>query len=227
MPLTCTNCGFIRLQSARVLDDPRSEHSAALRTPATSATARRLAVGRAHSHRSPITRIPSRLDGLILGGATPVLGRWCLRQLHDGRKPRPCEGNLRGQLRPAHPGESNIRPRQRLPRQPEHPTSRLTLKPPCAASSARRGTDSETRGSRSSTSCMGRRCRPERDRAAPDPRLPLPGMSEKEELQARVAGAGGLATVWWVAFLGRWARPMKPMPLMRAVVAQPVVAAEE
>jgi hypothetical protein len=25
-PLTCVNCGFIRLQSAHVLDDPRADH---------------------------------------------------------------------------------------------------------------------------------------------------------------------------------------------------------
>ena len=27
IPLTCANCGFVRLQSAHVLEDPRGEHT--------------------------------------------------------------------------------------------------------------------------------------------------------------------------------------------------------
>ena len=37
----------------------------------------------------------ARLDGRLLGGAAPVLGRRRLRQLHDGRGPGAGEGDLR------------------------------------------------------------------------------------------------------------------------------------
>ena len=46
----------------------------------------------------------SRLDGRLLGGAAPVLGRRRVRQLHDGRGPGAGEGDLRRQLRPARAG---------------------------------------------------------------------------------------------------------------------------
>jgi FAD binding domain len=67
----------------------------------------------------------ARLDGWLLGGAAPVFGRRCVRQLPDGRGPRPGEGHLPRQLPASRQGESDLRPTERVPRQPEHPAGRV------------------------------------------------------------------------------------------------------
>jgi hypothetical protein len=56
----------------------------------------------------------------LLGGAAPDLGRRWLHQFHDDRGPGPDRGLLPQQLRPAGQGQGPVRPRQPLPRQPEH-----------------------------------------------------------------------------------------------------------
>ena len=63
----------------------------------------------------------TRLGRRLLGGAAPLFGRRRLRELHDGRGPGTGEGDLRQQLRPPRACESDVRPGERLPRQPEHP----------------------------------------------------------------------------------------------------------
>ena len=61
-----------------------------------------------------------RLDRRLPGGAAPVLGRRRLREHDDGGGPGPGARELPRQLRPAGRGEGGLRPRQRLPHQPEH-----------------------------------------------------------------------------------------------------------
>ena len=65
------------------------------------------------------------LDGGLLERHPPVLGRRRLRQLHDGRGPRPGPGDLRPELPAAQRGQGAIRSGQRVPHQPEHPAGRI------------------------------------------------------------------------------------------------------
>ena len=67
------------------------------------------------------------LDEGLLGGDPPALGRRRLRQLHDGRGSGARARHLPGQLRPADPDQGGLRPRQPVPRQPEHPAGGLVL----------------------------------------------------------------------------------------------------
>ena len=57
----------------------------------------------------------------LLAGTAPDLGRRWLRELPDGRGPGAGQSVLPRQLRTARPGQAALRPRQRLPPQPEHP----------------------------------------------------------------------------------------------------------
>ena len=66
-----------------------------------------------------------RLDDRVLGGAPSVCRRRGLRQLHDGRGPGTREGDLRRESRPPRAGEGAVRPGQRLPGQPKHPSGRI------------------------------------------------------------------------------------------------------
>ena len=75
-----------------------------------------------------------RLGAGLLGGAASVFGRRRLRQHDDGRGGRgagPGARRLRRQLRPPGADQGEVRPRQSLPRQPEHhagDSSRLSTK---------------------------------------------------------------------------------------------------
>ena len=64
----------------------------------------------------------ARLDDRLPRGDRPVHGGRVVRQLHDGRRgPGAGEGDLRGELPAARAGQGELRPGQRLPREPEHP----------------------------------------------------------------------------------------------------------
>ena len=73
------------------------------------------------------------LGDRVLGGAPPVRGRRRLRELHDGRGAGAGAGDVRPELRAARAGEGAVRPGQRVPGQPEHPSCR------CLSSGGKRG----------------------------------------------------------------------------------------
>ncbi len=65
----------------------------------------------------------------LLGGAASHVGRWRVREHDDGRGAGADPRCLRAELRPARRDQARLRPRERLPRQPEHPT-KLKAPPP-------------------------------------------------------------------------------------------------
>src|SRR5438445_7057637 len=61
----------------------------------------------------------------VLGGASPPLDGWGVRELHDGRGPGTGAGHLPRKLRASGTGQEEVRPKELLPREPEHQARRL------------------------------------------------------------------------------------------------------
>ena len=93
------------------------------------------------------------LERRVPGGAPPLLGRRRLREHDDGRGPGASARELPWQLRAARAGQSQVRPAEPLPDQPEHPAGRLRFS--CASSARSSAARCRSAGDRRST-CAAR-----------------------------------------------------------------------